>query len=209
MTYRAPPTRVSIPSDSLPRRRGLRIAGFDGAGEPCSGDAAGRRIPGVYLRADAGEQECLRLCWRVQAALFAGGEYLGSTEVGEVPAGGELRGLVRHRSIDQRCAARCSAGRPSEPGCSAEGGRPRSSYRIDLANLAAQSGLGRGLGSSAGESGRRHRRPQWWTSRPRWRGIRTYLDTAAVRGLLKWDGRPRGRRAPRGRRQSIKWSVRE
>lgn len=196
------PTRVTIPTDSMSATR-LRIAGFDA---PASRVLVTRPVtdPGVYLRADLVNKSSYVLL-AGQAALFAGGEYLGSTEVGEVPAGGDFEVWF---GIDPSITVtREVLGRETERTGLLGGGRETTiSYRIDLVNLSAQAVS-----------------VEVWDRRPVSRDEdidvrmvdvspelatdQTYLDTAAVRGLLKWtvDLAAAG---TQGASQSINWSVR-
>jgi uncharacterized protein (TIGR02231 family) len=200
VTFRLP-GRVTIPTDSMSATR-LRIAGFEA---PANQVLVTRPVadPGVYLRADLVNESSYVLL-AGQAALFAGGEYLGSTEVSEVPAGGDFEVWF---GIDPSITVtREVLGRETERTGLLGGGRETTTdYRIDLANLSAQAAS-----------------VEVWDRRPVSRdedidvrmidvspGLatdQTYLDTAALRGLLKWtvDLAPAG---AEGASRSISWST--
>jgi len=200
VTYRLP-QRVSIPSDASSATR-LRIAEF---AAPTTRVLVTRPVadPGVYLRADAANNsEYVLLAG--EAALFTGGEYLGSTQLQEVPAGGNFEVWF---GIDPSISVvREVLGRETERTGLLGGGRQTTTdYRIDLANLAGEKVA-----------------IEVWDRRPVSRhediDIRVmdvspalatdqeYLETAAIRGFLKWDIElaPAGTEAASA---SIKWQT--
>lgn len=201
VTYRLP-QRVSIPSDVSSATR-LRIAEF---AAPTTRVLVTRPVadPGVYLRADAANNsEYVLLAG--EAALFTGGEYLGSTQLKEVPAGGNFEVWF---GIDPSISVvREVLGRDTERTGLLGGGRQTTTnYRIDLVNLA-----GKKVSVEVWD-----RRP---VSRnedidirvvdvsPALAGDQDYLETAAIRGFLKWDIElaPAGTEAASA---SIKWQTR-
>ncbi len=201
VTFRLP-GRVSIPTNSMSATR-LRIAGFEA---PTSRVLVTRPVadPGVYLRADMVNDSSYVLL-AGQAALFTGGEYLGSTKIGEVAAGGEFEvwfGVDPSISVTREIL-----GRDTERTGLLGGGRETTTdYRIDLANRSA-----RAISVEVWD-----RRPvsrnedidvRVVDASPEVAKDQKYLDTAAVRGLLKWNIElaPSG---TKGASKSISWSIR-
>jgi uncharacterized protein (TIGR02231 family) len=201
LTFRIP-GRVSIPTDTMSQTR-LRIAEFKA---PTTRALVTRPVadPGVYLRADlVNDSEYVLLAGR--AALFTAGEYLGATDIQEVAAGGDFEVWF---GVDPSIeVTREVLGRETErTGLLGGGRRTTTDYRINLANRS-----GRNVAVEVWD-----RRPvsrnedidiQVLDVSPDFATDPEYLETAAVRGLLKWNIEltPTG---TTGASKSMSWSTR-